>query len=71
MAIIFSIGTLASIALCVIFSLFAAYNGNLTDGFILISLGNMVAGYWTNNIKLALFKYENELVNKLPLIHLN
>ncbi|KAA6403595.1 MAG: hypothetical protein EZS28_000887 [Streblomastix strix] len=57
MAIIFSIGTLASIALCVIFSLFAAYNGNLTDGFILISLGNMVAGYWTNNIKLALFNW--------------
>ncbi|KAA6385042.1 MAG: hypothetical protein EZS28_019432, partial [Streblomastix strix] len=57
MAIIFSIASLVSLSLCVLFSLFAAYNGDLTDGFILVSLGNMIAGYWNNNMKVTLFNW--------------
>ncbi|KAA6370298.1 MAG: hypothetical protein EZS28_034175, partial [Streblomastix strix] len=55
LGIIFAIGSIACIALCILFIFFSSHSKSITDYFNIISFGNVVAGYWTKGINIMLF----------------
>ncbi|KAA6367313.1 MAG: hypothetical protein EZS28_037160, partial [Streblomastix strix] len=57
LTLIFTIGTLISVALCIMYSQFSSHSVSSTTTLNIISIGNVIAGYWTSTPKVTLFNW--------------